>query len=275
MKRTLSIAAVLTAAWMGTSAQATEMLYDGSIKSQLGGSGSSYSFGHEATNNYMNPNGDHAQYAGGSLIFGIQDGAEFHFSVHNNVLAINNAIFDIYDDDGSPLLGTMSLSGNLDIDYGAAHSNQHDAGISGSLDYVIEFTNTTYGGYNYYDGNILEGTFYFQAADFGGQFNGISFDGDMVNFSLWGDNRPSLGNGNLADPDGTLTGWRKINGYWKWREYHHWGFGLDLVAMGQKKDVPPPPNVVPLPAPALAGMVLLSGIGGVRILRRIRRKDEV
>ena len=278
MKRFITIATLGIVAALGINAQATSMLYDGSVKSQIdqwgNDYGNSHSFGHEATSNYMNPNGDHAQYAGGSLVFGVLDGAEFDFSIHNDILSIDNQVFTIYDDDGSPLLGTMTLDGDLNIDYSAPSSSEHDAGISGSLDYTVEFTRTTYGGINYYDGNILEGTFYFQAADFGGQFNGISFDGDMVTFSLWGDNRPSLGNGYLADPDGTLTGWRKINGKWKWREYHDYGFGIDFVAMGNKHDVPPPPNVVPLPAPALAGIILLSSLGGIRAIRR-RRTAEI
>ncbi len=273
-------------AW-GASAQATSvMTYDGTVKRDLNGGGS-FSYIHRATHNTVNPNGNHKQKAGGDVFLGFQQNTPFTFSViDSSILRFDAVTFDVFATDGTidnnnppPLtdkVGTMTIGGDLNIDPFAPHSDEFDAGISGSLSYAIELTENVnidgriWGPHNGTNVNI-EGNFYVQAADFGGLFNGYSEDGNMASFSFWADNRPPNGN-SLAWPDGTIQGYRWSSYYHKWyyKDWDDYGLGIDFVAMGEK--VPPPPPSIPLPPAAFAGMAMLAAMSTVRSAKRLRRR---
>lgn len=280
-KMTVLFAVCVGLAW-GTSAQATSIMeYDGAVKRDLNGGGS-FSYIHRATSNTVNPNGDHAQKAGGDVFLGFQHNSPFTFSVINSsILRFDTVTFDVFATDGTidnnnppPLtdkVGTMTISGDLNIDPSAPHSDEFDSGISGTLNYAIEITEPVTIDGRIWDDTNINGNFYVQAADFGGLFNGYSESGNMASFAFWADNRPPNGS-NLGWPDGTIQGYRKgrYSNKWYWKDWSEYALGIDFVAMGEK--VPPPPPSVPLPPAAVAGLVMLAGMGSVRTIKRMRRR---
>lgn len=230
------------------------------------GPGGAWSYTHAATSSAMSPPGGWTQYASGTVLTAIDPGSTLSFD-YNDFLsdglgAGDTLVFDtqllIRDFSGNifgtPTLlgqiGTIDITGTLTV--GGSHSSEYSDGLSGSLDFLIEYTADGKG--NRKAGDTIEGTWYFQAAALTSKFNGIR---DDIEFALWGDNRSATG----ALPAGTLY---KENG----DIVENYALGIDLVVNAAPEG---PDDMVPEPS-SLVVWSILGCVAGFWTWRR-RRKN--
>jgi len=203
-------------------------------------SGGAWYYVHTATSHSVTPSGGWTQFAGGTVLTAIDPTTPLTFTfndfgndglgdndtlVFNTQLVIRDFSGNIF---GTPTLlgpvGTIDISGTLTV--GGNHAPEYTHGLSGSLDFLVEYTADGLG--NRKAGDAIEGTWYFQAANITSKFNGIR---DDIEFAIWGDDRNATG----ANPDGTLfkADESVVNNY---------GLGVDFVVTATV--VPEPSSLV-------------------------------
>lgn len=265
------IAPALAAAVLGlTAADQTRATTVYEAQSIIGNGGGAYSFLHTATSNPMNPNGNHKQYANGT-VFAMLDAQQTFQVTHEDLGAPGigvgdtlsiNAMIDVLNFSGNPFnnatagskIGAIELNGTLTL--GGASSNLHQYGVSGTLDFQITFTDapSRQPSPPFAAGDVVTGTYFFQAAAFTNRFNGADIDSENLTVSLWGDSR---------NPQGQITSTLHRDGATLRDE----PLGIDWVLVGQAVQTPPQ-STTPVPAPASAGLIVAAMIG--LIARRSR-----
>jgi len=149
---------------------------------------------HQSTNNPMTPPGGYTQLAGGTNLFRVDSNTPFLLDFvdvngdglnDGDKLVIVPVVIPILTMNQSMVIGSIELSGELEV--GGAHSNQFSHGVSGEIDFRVEFDKALAKGIGYNAGEVIEGVSYYQAAGLSGPFNGIlqEKDEDLV-FALWG-----------------------------------------------------------------------------------------
>lgn len=234
---TLSLLLGLTVAAASSLANASiEGTYVGSFLTGNEG-GAAYSYVHSSTTAKKNGDANYNQYAGGGVIFAIDNRDQVSFSVTDtgmdgfgagdivnldltvNLLAFDGSLDNVNDTSGG-VVGTLSVSGALTV--GGNHSASFTDGISNitaadtaasfaGLNYSIEVTSDfTVGSTSYSAGDVFDGDAFFQSGALAGPFNGVSYDAanKEISFAVWGDSRNMDGRDGgtgLGNPNNTGT----------------------------------------------------------------------